>query len=110
MAAIVFCKLEKLPLKNSPQVSVGRPWFDSWVGKIPWRRDSLPAPVSLVAQLVKNRLQCGRPGLHGWVGNSSGEGKGYSFQYYGLDSMDYSRWGRKESDATERPLPPPKVT
>ena len=24
-----------------------RPWFDSWVGKIPWRRDRLPTPVFL---------------------------------------------------------------
>ena len=22
-----------------------RPWFSSWVGKIPWRRDRLPTPV-----------------------------------------------------------------
>ena len=22
-----------------------RPWFDPWVGKIPWRRERLPAPV-----------------------------------------------------------------
>ena len=34
-----------------------RPWFGSWVRKIPWRSDWLPTPVlltSLVAQLVKN--------------------------------------------------------
>ena len=34
-----------------------RPRFDSWVGKIPWRRDRLPIPVFVdfpVAQLVKN--------------------------------------------------------
>ena len=24
-----------------------RPWFDSWVGKLPWRRDGLPTPVFL---------------------------------------------------------------
>ena len=24
-----------------------RPWFDSWVGKICWRRDRLPTPVLL---------------------------------------------------------------
>ena len=44
---------------------------DSWVGKIPWRRDSLPTPVFFgfpVAQLVKNiRLPCGRPGFNPWV-------------------------------------------
>ena len=34
-----------------------RPWFDSWVGKILWRRDRLPTPAFLgfpVAQPVKN--------------------------------------------------------
>ena len=25
-----------------------RPWFDSWVGKIPWRRDRLPTLIFLV--------------------------------------------------------------
>ena len=37
--------------------NTGDPWFDSWVGKICWRRDRLPTPVfwaSPVAQLVKN--------------------------------------------------------
>ena len=22
-----------------------RPWFNSWIGKIPWRRDRLPTPI-----------------------------------------------------------------
>ena len=31
-----------------------RPQFDSWVGKIPWRRDKVPTPgASLVSQIVK---------------------------------------------------------
>ena len=39
------------------------------------------------------------PGL----GRSPGEGKGYPLQYSGLEnSMDYSPWGRKESDTTEQ--------
>ena len=39
------------------------------------------------------------PGL----GRSPGEGKGYPLQYSGLeDSMDYSPWGHKELDMTER--------
>ena len=39
------------------------------------------------------------PGL----GRSPGEGRGYPFQYSGLEnSMDYSPWGRKESDSTEQ--------
>ena len=45
-------------VKNLP--ASRRLWFDSWVGKIHWRRDSLPTLwascswASLVAQLVKN--------------------------------------------------------
>ena len=53
-------------LKNPLQC--GRPGFDPWVGKIPWRRDRLPTPVF-------------------WPG-----------EFHGL----YSPWGRKESDRTER--------
>ena len=46
---------------------------DPWVGKIPWRRKWQPTPVSL-------------PG-----------------EYHGQRSLvDYSPWGHKESDTTER--------
>ena len=52
-------------LKGFPDSSIGKEstcnagdtGFDSWVGKIHWRRDRLPTPVLLgflVAQLVKN--------------------------------------------------------
>ena len=30
---------------NSAGKECGRPGFDPWVGKIPWRRERLPAPV-----------------------------------------------------------------
>ena len=40
-----------------------------------------------MAQLVKNRLQCGRPGFDPWVGKIPGEGKGYPFQYSGLENL-----------------------
>ena len=44
----------------------------------------------LVAQLVKNCLQCRRPGIDPGLGRSPGEGKGYPLQYSGLEnSMDY---------------------
>ena len=37
------------------------------------------------------------------LGRSPGERKGYPLQYPGLEnSMDYSPWGCKESDMTER--------
>ena len=39
-------------VKDPPAVL--EPQFDSWVRKIPWRRNRLPIPVFFVAQLVKN--------------------------------------------------------
>ena len=51
----------------------GRPGFDPWVGKIPWRRTWQPTPVFLPGE------SHGRRSLVG-----------------------YSPWGRKESDVTER--------
>ena len=45
----------------------------------------------------------GDAGLIPGVGRSLGEGKGYPLHYSGLEnSMDYSPWGRKELDTTER--------
>ena len=47
-------------------------WFDSWVGKIGWRRDRLPTPVFLGfpswLSWKRIRLQCRRPGFDIWVG------------------------------------------
>ena len=60
--------------------------------------------ASLVAQLVKNPLQCGKLGFNLFaLGRSPGEGKGYWLQYSGLEnSMDCSPWGCKESDMIEQ--------
>ena len=60
--------------------------------------------ASLVAQLVKNRLQCGRPRFDSWVRKIPWRGKGYPFQYFSLENfMDcISPWGLKESYTTER--------
>ena len=75
------------------QLVMQRPWFDSWVRKIPWRRDRLPTPVflgfpcgSAGKESAHNAEHLGSiPGL----GRSPGEGKGYPLQYSGLeDSMD----------------------
>ena len=42
-------------------------------------------------------------GLITGLRRSPGEGKGYPLQYSGLENpMDYSPWGHKESDTTER--------
>ena len=35
----------------------GRPEFDSWVGKIPWRRERLPTPVFWPGELQSMGLQ-----------------------------------------------------
>ena len=50
----------------------GRPRFDSWVRKIPWRKKWQPTPVLLPGK------------FHGW-----------------RNLIGYSPWGRKELDTTE---------
>ena len=51
----------------------------------------------------ESTCNAGDPGSIPGSGRSPGEGKGYPLQYSGLEnSMDYSPWGRKESDTTER--------
>ena len=85
-----------------------RPWLDSWVEKIHWRRDRLPTPVFLgfPCGLAGKESACngedlglipglGRfpwrrqrlPTLFFWPG-----------EFHGL----YSPWGHKESDTTEQ--------
>ena len=75
-----------------PDSSVGKvSQFDSWGGKIPWRRDRLPTPVflgfpygSAGKESACNKGDLGStPGL-GW---SPGEGKGYPLQYSGLETV-----------------------
>ena len=60
--------------------------------------------ASLVAQLVKNSpANAGDLGSIPGLGRSPVEGKSYPCQYSGLEnSMDYSPWGCKELDMTER--------
>ena len=82
-----------------------RPQFNSWVGKILWRRDRLPYPAFL-------GFPCGSAGKESdcnvrdlgsvpGLGRSPGEGYGYPIQYSGLEnSMDCSLWGCKESGMT----------
>ena len=58
-----------------------RPWFNSWVGKIPCRRDRLPTPVFLGfprSSAGKNSAcNVGDLGSIPGLGRSPGEGKGY---------------------------------
>ena len=86
--------------KGFPHNSIGkesacncrRPWFNSWVGNICWRRDRLPTLIFLgfcCYSADKESCNAGHlgsiPGLEG----SPGEGKSYPFQYPDLEnSMD----------------------
>ena len=82
-----------------------RPWFNSWVGKICWRRDRLPIPVFL-------GFPCGSAGkesaykvgdlrLIPGLGRSPGDGKSYPLQYSGLEnSMGSIVYEVTELDAT----------
>ena len=51
----------------------GRPGFDPWVGKIPWRREWQPTPVLLTGEFHRQ-----------------------------MSLVGYSPWGLKESETTER--------
>ena len=70
-----------------------RPWFDSWVGKIPWSKDRLPTPVFLGFSSgsagKESAFNVGDLGLIPGLGRSFGEGKGYLLQNSVLqNSMD----------------------
>ena len=77
-----------------------RSWFDSWVGKIPSRRDRLPTPVFLgfPCGSAGKEFACsvGDLGSILGLGRFLGEGKGYPLKHSGLEnSMDhglYSPW------------------
>ena len=66
-------------LVNNPPAR--RPQFDSWVGKILWRRDRLPTPVflSFPCGLAGKESTCNAGDLASilGLGRSPGEGKGY---------------------------------
>ena len=71
-----------------------RSWFDSWVGKIHWRRDRLPTPVFLGFPCgsadKESTCNVGDLGSIPGLGRSPWEGKEYPLQYSGLEnSVDY---------------------
>ena len=68
--------------------------MELWVGKISWRRDRLPTPVFLGFPCgsagKESACSAGDLGSVPGLGRSPGEGKGYPFQYSGLEnSMDF---------------------
>ena len=60
--------------------------------------------ASLVAQLVKNRLQCRRPGFYPWVGKIPWRRERLltPIVWPGEFHGQYRLWGHKESDMTEQ--------
>ena len=72
-------------VKKNIRLQCRRPWFNSWVGKIRWKRDRLPTPVFL-------GFRCGSTGKEstcnaGDVGSiprsgRSTEGNSYPLQYF----------------------------
>ena len=78
-------------VKNLPECR--RPQFDSWVRKIPWRRDRLPTQVFLgfpcSSAGKESACNLGDLGSIPGLERSPEEGKGYPLQYSGLEnSMD----------------------
>ena len=87
--------------------------FDSWVGKIPWRRDRLPTPVFMGfpdgSEGKESACNVGDLGLIPGLGRSPVGGNDNPLQYSGLENsygqrglVGYSPWGGRESDTTER--------
>ena len=89
-----------------------RPWFNSWVGKFPWRRDKLPIAGFLGfcggSDGKESSCNAGEQGSIPGLGTSPAGGHGNPLQYYGLENphgqrslAGYCPWGVKESDMTE---------
>ena len=79
-----------------------RPWVDSWVRKIPWKRDRLPTPTFLGfpggSDGKESAYNVGDLGSIPGLERSPREGKGYPLQYSGLEnSMDYTVHGVAKS-------------
>ena len=78
-----------------------RSWFNSCVGKIPWRRDRLPSPVFLGfpgdSDGKESACNMGDLGSNPGLGGSPEKGKGYPLQYSCLEKSlaGYSLWDPK---------------
>src|SRR5574337_2168754 len=75
-------------------LELSRPWFDSGVGKIRWRRERLSTPVFLGFPCdsagKESACNAGYLGLIPGLGRSPREGKGYPLQYsVPENSMNY---------------------
>ena len=100
-------------LTSEPQgKQCGRFWFNSWVKKIPWKRDRLTSPVFLGflsgSDGKESTCNVGDLGSIPGFGRCPAEGHGYALQYSCLKNFQgqrslagYSPWGHKELDTTE---------
>ena len=90
-----------------------RPRFNSWVGKILWRRDRLSTPIFLGfpggSDSKESACNAGNLGSIPGLGRSPGGGHGNLLQYFCLENpygqrslAGYSPWDHKELDMTER--------
>ena len=68
-----------------------RPWFNSWVRKIPWRRDRLPTPLFFSfpggSAGKESTWNAGDLGSIPDLGRSPGEGNSYPLQYSALENF-----------------------
>ena len=69
-------------VKNPP--AMPETWFDSWVGKIPWRKDRLPAPLFMGfpggSDGKESACNVGDLGLISELGKYPREGNNYPHQ------------------------------
>ena len=93
-------------VKNLPAIQ-----FESWVGKIRWRRGRLPTPVFLdfPGGSAHKESTCNVGDLGSILGLGRSPGHGNLFQYSCLENhhgqrslVGYSPWGHKELDSTEQ--------
>ena len=102
--------LVSLLVKNLP--ASRRPWFDSWVRRVPWRRDRLPTPVFLGflgdSDGKESTYNVGDLDSMLGLGRTPGGGHGNPLQYSCLENppgqrslAGYSPWGHKELDMNE---------
>ena len=72
-----------------------KPQFDSWVRKMPWRRDRLPTPVFLGfpcgSDSKESSCNVGDLGLIPGLGRSRKEGRGNALQYSSLENLHGER-------------------
>ena len=98
--------------KQSICLQCMRPWFNSWVGKISWRRDRLPTPVILSfpggSDNKESAFSAGDLGSVPGLGRSPAGGNGNPLQDSCLESpygqrilAGYSPGGLQELDVTE---------